>query len=625
MVPRTFLSLPFPYQHWRGSRYNYGAPVDGPEWYFRPLTASTHPGYTGEDQEYDPDSHIPPSYWEQVATCDGLWDDGERLVLITWMNIVVYPSWDVCATWWDRSSGGHRARQELNFVVPPPTELERAGRDEFTLEDPSLEALGTTIDAEVTYNSGITPYVRGFSQARDGSIWSAQEGSVNAICKIRMLTQGPVFGAPKMPDVMETNATGRIAELEAAYYAEDPDAAVAASGLSPHAAMLANTIALGEVQVLYPTFPPPSPPGEDTDPNVEGVQAPVPTNPTQAEIQQVHDAMGPDVYLDRANLYAGRYINRATMISVPRTYFIPGSGFLIDDGSVAPSADAFLLHELDVYSVSAFLVVHDRRVLYSTSGPRGGYVPNVFYAVADVIAGRITGASNVGTGGTFVHPPVCQKLILLPNQPVALAFDEHESRAWAMLVDNTVCCFDYETGEVLSYFWVPLPYSAGSNTVSVKIAWQRNYRRLLVFGILPSKNPADTRNTYDSRIAGYSTTPLPVHVCKPIPLRPVRAGRPTPFLVRQVGSLGEPLAGLATLEPGEGVTVDRALVPLDDTGEAHVLVTASAEGEATLTARIEPAATWDHPVVPVPFSVATYSVGREDTVISNGPWIEGLA
>lgn len=605
MLPRTFISERFVHQSWGGSRYFglFGGFNVG-EYYWRPhhrgqLVAGI-PGVREpeppEDEQFDPDIHIPFDYWERLNFSDGMWDDGDHLVLITWMDIVIYPSWDITGTWWDRSGGVMRDRQEMNWVYPtlPPEIHKHLNLTKFHVPSTRVDALGTSTKDEMPDQSPLNYYLRGFVRGLDGLIWCYQEGGVNALTPVTMYSQMPLF-APLLPADTKAAELNAVEDAQLDQYVgmvdrEDIGSLQEIGEKARKKGELIFDASQKQVNVVDPEWPRGLPPGSvysDGKPH-EPVE-----NPSTEEIQARVDAMGLETYLRRASYWAG---NEGGGGGGGGVLALSGPRALLQPGSAALTA-SMTLESLDMVALPCFAVMWAGRVLVGTATARGDRVPIVQNGVADMYPGQ--------------RDP---KITLLPQLPVALAFDEAGGRAWALLADNTACCFDYTTGEVLAYFWLPLPYSAyygGVNTC--RITWQRDYRRLLVFGVLPENNPARTRNKFNSRIVGYSTTPLPVHVCKPIPLRPVRAGRRTPFLIRQVGSLCEPIAGMCTLAPGAGVAVDRSVVALDDSGEAHVWVTASAEGQATLTAAIEVVATWDRPYVPAPFNAG-----------STDAWIEGL-
>jgi hypothetical protein len=510
MLPRTYLSDSFPYRRHQHSSSGIGA-IE----------------YGRGDHSFS----IPEGYDESITMADGLFDDGERIVLVTWLNQTVWPSWDIIITYWDRASGVCRARADI-FTFPSAAPM--AAPFSIGVEDPEREILGTPVASVST--SGIFGllgttgfvYLRSITQAKDGTVW----GLFNSFSTVL-----------------------------ARAYLTSPRQAYRWSMTTPRQDMRsAQTIA----KMIDPTLV--------TIPSKE-----IQTPPTT--VHEFDQSMDMDTFLDVA---IGTTQTRG--VATPTL----GSG---NYASLNFSGRGQMDSDVNIPMLSGW---HGWLVIDAAS--------------ATILVNPLSGYPDVPWNGVaLVQNKKVLSFVRVPAYTKALAFEEG-TRVWALLEDNTVVSFDYLSGEIFAYFWLPLPYTLGGTNVC--ITWQRDYRRLLVFAIVRGFQNRGVRNSYVSRIAGYSTTPLPVRVCTPIPLRAVRAGRPSPFLIKQVGSLCEPIAGLAMLTPGEGVTVDRATVPLDDSGEAHVMVTASAEGQATFTASIHVIATWDKPAVATAFRSAE-------------PWIEG--
>lgn len=585
MLPRTFLSIAFPYVRWEGTRYK--GLLGGDDYYSSLLY--WREGATAIPEEYD----------ERIARLDGIYDDGKRLVWIVGLDIVRYPSWDYVIVFLDRSSGQLVERAEANWANPPRSpfitvslvpELITGDITPIPTEQPLREALGG-VESYEAYSSNHL-YIRDISQAYNGQIWVAQDGPIRALTRARMSveTRGyeyvRAYPAVAVSQLSERSSQGLgLAPVVNAIVDYNGSGS---SGVAPSIQRMPEMLSevppsvyAGAVQVI-------NAPHRYTAEEVEQAR------------RQLEGVDMQDVYRDQLTAYGESYgemlletvARTAPGRALPFTYHESRAHF--DPGVVNSFEAGVTFDALGVYAVQSFLVRSDLEVLLAPYQPNGSDRPTVQLGIA-----RVTRL------GTFLSA------VAVFSLPRALAFDGHQERVWVLGSDNTALCIDIITGEPLAYFWLPIPVSLSSVTTPVKIAWQRSHKRLLVCALLPSNDADAPRNRWQTRIAGYSTTPIAVHVCRPIPLRPVRAGRPTPFLVRQVGSLCEPIAGLVTLTPGAGVTIDRAIVPLDESGESHVMATASAAGSATLTASIEVEATWDAPAVAAPFSPAQ-------------TWIEGL-
>ena len=547
MLPRTFLSEPLPYQRIGAANLIWGGQ------------------FTYIDYNRSGLSAIPAAYDERLLQVDGLWDDGERMVVITWMDRVKWPSWGICATWFDRSSGRAVDRLEVVWALASPRR--QTGGKAFTLEveDPFYEFAGTAEPNLAVGGAGPAAYVRGVTRGADGKLYAIQGGSVQAVTRVVMRVQKLVYGYDGFSP------------------SQLPDAALRA-GLSEYGTLAAPVTGGGDMRL-----------------QVLGVEATSSGSmPTEAELRGVLAGLGPEAaeaaalgssVLTFAQPTGGVFSSARDQGTARAQLVDPASGLLYRyrvaqflPGS-ASAEDAWSFAQLGSVDVSVALVLDADTAL--VGGVYG-------FEVRSKSAGLV-------------------RFIRTPAMPRALAYEEG-SRVWVLMADNTAVCLDYETGEPQAYVWLPLPFSVSAT--AVQVSWQKDYRRLLVFGILPGRylDPSAPRSVYNSRVVGYSTTPEPVHVCRPIPLRPVRAGRSTPVLLRQVGSLGEPITGMATVTQGEGVTlsIDRLSVPLDDAGEALVHVTPLTEGAASLSVSISPRVTWQAPGVPAPF------VGAPET------WIEGL-
>lgn len=156
-----------------------------------------------------------------------------------------------------------------------------------------------------------------------------------------------------------------------------------------------------------------------------------------------------------------------------------------------------------------------------------------------------------------------------------------DSRIYALLVDGSLLGVDYLTGEVFQHTKTPI--KVDSLSTQVAIAWSRTYRRLLVC----TYEPDHEDGTSATRIKGYRNVPIPVHLCKPIPLKPLRTGKKSPVLVKQIGDLGEGLAGMLTVTSEEAALITRNAVALDGDGEGTTEVLGVGEGESVITVSTE--------------------------------------
>lgn len=194
----------------------------------------------------------------------------------------------------------------------------------------------------------------------------------------------------------------------------------------------------------------------------------------------------------------------------------------------------------------------------------------------------------------------------LPQDPAAITYAEG-STVYLLLRDNSILGFDYAERRVFQYTLVPLALPDGEVlgnaplSFDLLLSWSRKYRRFLLCAYTPD-NPDGSSTT---RVLGYRNRPIAAHVCRPVPLARARAGQRTPVLVKQIGDLGEGIAGQAELAASEGAaaSVVRALVTLDGDGEGRGEVLGLEEGGAELVASIRVACTLDDPVIDNPLGV----------------------
>lgn len=173
------------------------------------------------------------------------------------------------------------------------------------------------------------------------------------------------------------------------------------------------------------------------------------------------------------------------------------------------------------------------------------------------------------------------------------------TQVYALLQDRTIVAIDYLARRVFQHTRLPINASDGNP----RIAWSAKNRRLLY--IAPSPDAEDGSST--TRIYGYRNQPVATAVCKPVPLKPARVGRVTPVLVKQIGDVGEGLAGQLQVTESDYLS---AAVPtanaasFDGDGEAVISVTGLAEGTASLDVSIDVACTLAAPRIPNPLNTA---------------------
>ncbi|WP_454752152.1 hypothetical protein [Cupriavidus necator] len=186
---------------------------------------------------------------------------------------------------------------------------------------------------------------------------------------------------------------------------------------------------------------------------------------------------------------------------------------------------------------------------------------------------RQIGVYNLTTGALI-------RRISVSGSPVDI-LPEDERRCYVFTQEGLLNLVDYTTGEVLHTLRSPAPTSG-----DVNFAWDRVYRRLLAFQTVP--NAAD--GACLSTIRGWYPVPLAVHLTTPIPLQAPRKGRDVPVLVRTVGDVGEPVAGVSVqvAATGDG-SIAQYPAGSDVHGDVIAKVRCSAPGtvNATATATVE--------------------------------------
>lgn len=169
--------------------------------------------------------------------------------------------------------------------------------------------------------------------------------------------------------------------------------------------------------------------------------------------------------------------------------------------------------------------------------------------------------------------------ISLPDRPAAVCH-AGGSRVYVLLRNKLLVSLDYTTGQIYQCTLLP----AIGDPLNAKVAYDRRFQRLLVVEYT-ADNP-DGSSTI--RVHGFRNRPQGVHVCKPIPLKRLRADVKSPVLHKLIGDAGEGIVGMVSTSATDvNAHVVRSLAPLDGDGEAVVDVLGLAEGADTITATAE--------------------------------------
>lgn len=174
--------------------------------------------------------------------------------------------------------------------------------------------------------------------------------------------------------------------------------------------------------------------------------------------------------------------------------------------------------------------------------------------------------------GTLLHS------IIPPSRPRDICHEEG-SRCYVLTDTRDVLLLDYMTGRWMGA--VKLTSISGSNA---RIAWDKRYRRLAAI-----EQPTAPIG-YDNQVgaAGFSMRPVATHLCKPIPLKRLRAGEPAEALVKAVGDMGEGIpAAVSVSVTGPALAAPRNVVALDGAGEGVAVLEALAAGSDTLSLSLD--------------------------------------
>lgn len=208
---------------------------------------------------------------------------------------------------------------------------------------------------------------------------------------------------------------------------------------------------------------------------------------------------------------------------------------------------------------------------------------NIFHYTIDLVRDMmVMRSSNEGLYQLGVYKLSDGTLLRRVELPDTLADVCHGggTHVYLLLNNKMLMSLDYTTGQIFQCTRIP----SIVDPANAKIAYDRRYQRLLVCEATPD-NP-DGSSTV--RIYGYRNRPVGVHVCKPIPLKRMRAGATTPVLHKLIGDAGEGIVGLmSSVATNVNAQVVRTLTALDGDGEAVIDVLGLAEGADTITASVE--------------------------------------
>lgn len=201
-------------------------------------------------------------------------------------------------------------------------------------------------------------------------------------------------------------------------------------------------------------------------------------------------------------------------------------------------------------------------------------------ALVDRMRNRIVMTPDVSTlievreldSGTLLHT------IIPPSRPRDICHEEG-SRCYVLTDTRDVLLLDYVTGRWMGA--VKLTSISGSNA---RIAWDKRYRRLAAI----EQPAAPIGYTTQVGAAGFSMRPVATHLCKPIPVKRLRAGEPANFLIKAVGDMGEGIpAGVDISVAGPALAAPRNVVALDGAGEGVAVLDALAGGSDTVNLSLD--------------------------------------
>lgn len=166
--------------------------------------------------------------------------------------------------------------------------------------------------------------------------------------------------------------------------------------------------------------------------------------------------------------------------------------------------------------------------------------------------------------------------IATSGTPISLCAED-DKRLYVMGSNYVLNLVDYTTGEIISTHACPEPPAAAY----VMTTWDRGLRRLLAFAQVDNASDGSSQSV----VRGFYPVPLATHLTTPIPLVAPRRGRQVPVLLRAVGDVGEPIAGvIPQLTLSGDATVQAAPQGTDGNGESIARLLCNAAGSTTLTA-----------------------------------------
>lgn len=168
------------------------------------------------------------------------------------------------------------------------------------------------------------------------------------------------------------------------------------------------------------------------------------------------------------------------------------------------------------------------------------------------------------------------RTINLSGAPINICAED-DKRVYVLCSSYLLNLVDYTTGEVVSVFQCPVP----PDVTYVMLAYERTLRRLLVF----AQVDAAADGSGQSVTRGFYPVPLATYLTTPIPLRPPRRGRQIPVLLKAIGDVGEPLAGVTPqlTATGDGL-IQGTAAGTDSNGESIATLLCVSAGSMTVNA-----------------------------------------